>query len=97
MGMIGVLTHHWAKADRVSDAKALLNRNGEAQSRAPGFGSRQTFVSLSDPTKISTMVTWDSNDIYDAWRASPERSVAMAGADELWSQPPESERFEMQD
>ena len=97
MGMIGVLTHHWAKADRVSEAKALLNRNGEAQSRAPGFGSRQTFVSLSDPTKISTMVTWDSNDIYDAWRASPERSVAMAGADELWSQPPESERFEMQD
>jgi heme-degrading monooxygenase HmoA len=95
--MIGVLTHHWAKADRVSEAKALLNRNGEAQSRAPGFGSRQTFVSLSDPTKISTMVTWDSNDIYDAWRASPERSVAMAGADELWSQPPESERFEMQD
>ncbi len=97
MGMIGVLTHHWAKADRVSEAKALLNRNGEAQSRAPGFGSRQTFVSLSDPTKISTIVTWDSNDIYDAWRASPERSVAMAGADELWSQPPESERFEMQD
>jgi heme-degrading monooxygenase HmoA len=95
--MIGVLTHHWAKADRVSEAKALLNRNGEAQSRAPGFGSRQTFVSLSDPTKISTIVTWDSNDIYDAWRASPERSVAMAGADELWSQPPESERFEMQD
>ena len=97
MGMIGVLTHHWAKADRVSEAKALLNRNGEAQSRAPGFGSRQTFVSLSDPTKISTMVTWDSNDIYDTWRASPERSVTMAGADELWSQPPESERFEMQD
>ncbi len=97
MGMIGVLTHHWAKADRVSEAKALLDRNGEAQSRASGFGSRQTFISLSDPTKISTMVTWDSNEIYDAWRASPERSVAMAGADELWSQPPESERFEMQD
>ena len=97
MGMIGVLTHHWAKSDRVSEAKALLDRNGEAQSRAPGFGSRQTFISLSDPTKISTMVTWDSNEIYDAWRASPERSVAMAGADELWSQPPESERFAVQD
>jgi heme-degrading monooxygenase HmoA len=97
MGMIGVLTHHWAKSDRVSEAKALLDRNGEAQSRAPGFGSRQTFISLSDPTKISTVVTWDSNEIYDAWRASPERSVAMAGADELWSQPPESERFEVQD
>ncbi len=97
MALIGVLTHHWAKADKVEEAKALLDRNGEAQSRAPGFGARQTFISLSDPTKISTLVTWDSNEIYDAWRASPERAVAMAGAEELWSQPPESERFEMQD
>ena len=97
MTMIGVLTHHWARTDKVAEAKALLDRNGDAQSRAPGFGARQTFVSLGDPTKISTLVTWDSNEIYDAWRASPERAVAMAGAEELWAQPPESERFEMQD
>ena len=96
MAQIGVLTHHWAKADRVAEAKALLEGNGAAQSRAPGFGARQTFVSLSDPTKISTLVTWESNEIYDAWRASPERAAAMAGAEELWAQPPESERFEMQ-
>ena len=97
MALIGVLTHHWAQGDKVEEAKALLDRNGEAQSRAPGFGARQTFISLSDPTKISTLVTWDSNEIYDAWRASPERAIAMAGAEELWSRPPESERFEMQD
>jgi heme-degrading monooxygenase HmoA len=97
MTMIGVLTHHWARTGKVAEAKALLDRNGDAQSRAPGFGARQTFVSLADPTKISTLVTWDSNEIYDAWRASPERAVAMAGAEELWAQPPESERFEMQD
>ena len=97
MALIGVLTHHWAKEDKVEEAKALLDRNGEAQSHAPGFGARQTFTSLADPTKISTLVTWDTNEIYDAWRASPERAVAMAGAEELWSRPPESERFEMQD
>jgi heme-degrading monooxygenase HmoA len=97
MTMIGVLTHHWARTGKVAEAKALLDRNGDAQSRVPGFGARQTFVSLADPTKISTLVTWDSNEIYDAWRASPERAVAMAGAEELWAQPPESERFEMQD
>ena len=97
MSLIGVLTHHWAKEDKVEEAKALLDRNGEAQSHAPGFGARQTFISLADPTKISTLVTWESNEIYDAWRASPERAVAMAGAEELWSRPPESERFEMQD
>jgi heme-degrading monooxygenase HmoA len=93
--MIGVLTHHWAKADKVDEAKILLDRNGEAQSKAPGFVSRQTLIALADPTKITTLVVWTSNDIYDAWRASPQRTVAMRGADGLWSKPPESERFQV--
>jgi heme-degrading monooxygenase HmoA len=72
-----------------------LDRNGTAQSKAPGFVSRQTLHSLGDPTKITTLVVWTSNEIYDAWRASPERAAAMSGADALWSKPPESERFEV--
>ncbi len=95
--MIGVLTHHWAKPDKIDEAKNLLDGNGLAQSKAAGYGARLTFISLSDPTKISTLVTWDSNDIYDAWRASPERATAMHGADELWAKPAESERFQMAD
>ena len=91
--MIGVLTHHWAKPDRVDEARQLLDRNGEAQSKAPGFVSRQTLVSCSDPTKITTLVVWTTNDIYEAWRASPERAAAMSGAEALWAKPPESERF----
>ena len=93
--MIGVLTHHWAKEDKVEEARRLLDGNGLAQGRAPGFVSRETLYSRSDPSKITTLVVWDSNDIYDAWRASPERTVAMAGAGELWSRPPESERFDV--
>jgi heme-degrading monooxygenase HmoA len=93
--MIGVLTHHWAKADKIDAAKALLDGNGEAQSRAPGFVSRQTLVALTDPTKITTLVVWTSNDIYDAWRASPQRATAMRGADQLWAKHPESERFQV--
>ena len=93
--MIGVLTHHWARPDKVDEASKLLDLNGEAQSRAPGFISRQTLLSRSDPTKITTLVVWTTNDIYDAWRASPERAVAMSGADALWSKPPESERFDV--
>ena len=80
--MIGVLTHHWAKSDKVEEAKTLLDGNGLAQSKARGYGSRLTFISLSDATKISTLVTWESNEIYDAWRASPERAAAMQGADD---------------
>jgi heme-degrading monooxygenase HmoA len=93
--MIGVLTHHWAKADRVDDARKLLDGNGLAQSKAPGFVSRQTLYSIADLTKITTLVVWTSNEIYDQWRASPERAVAMKGAEALWSKPPESERFQV--
>ena len=93
--MIGVLTHHWAKADKIDEARKLLDGNGEAQSKAPGFVSRQTLVALADPAKITTLVVWTSNEIYDAWRASPERTVAMRGAGELWAKHPESERFQV--
>ena len=93
--MIGVLTHHWAKADTIDAARKLLDRNGEAQSKAPGFVSRQTLIALADPGKITTLVVWTSNDTYDAWRASPQRTAAMSGADRLWARPPESERFQM--
>lgn len=91
--MIGVLTHHWAKADRVDEAKRLLDGNGLAQSQAPGFVSRHTLYSTGDPAKITTLVVWTSEDIYDQWRTSRERAVAMKGAEALWSKPPESERF----
>ena len=93
--MIGVLTHHWAKREKIDAARKLLDRNGDAQSKAPGFISRQTLYSLGDPAKITTLVVWDSNEIYDAWRASPQRATAMAGADVLWAKPPESERFQV--
>ena len=91
--MIGVLTHHWAKDSRVEEARALLERNGRAQSRAPGFVSRHELVSLSDSSKISSLVVWESADIYDRWKVSHERVVAMTGAVELWERQPESERF----
>jgi heme-degrading monooxygenase HmoA len=93
--VIGVLTHHWAKPDRIGAARELLDGNGLAQSRFPGFVDRQTLLSLTDPAKITTLVAWESEAVYDAWRASPQRAESMAGADELWARPPESERFEV--
>jgi heme-degrading monooxygenase HmoA len=95
--MIGVLTHHWAGPDKIDEARRLLDGNGAAQSRHPGFVNRQTLLSRDDATKITTLVTWDSNEIYESWRESPARSMAMAGAEQLWARPPESERFDVVD
>ena len=44
----------------------------------PFFVSRQTFIALTDPAKITTVVVWTTNEIYDAWRASPQRAAAGA-------------------
>ena len=67
------------------------------RARRPGFVKRQTLIAQADPAKITTLVVWTSNDIYDAWRASPQRATAMSGADRLWAKPPESERFQIVD
>ena len=57
--------------------------------------SRQNLIALAHAAKITTLVVWTTNDIYEAWRASPQRTIAMSGADQLWVKPPESERFQM--
>jgi heme-degrading monooxygenase HmoA len=96
--MIAILTHHWVKEDKLAEAKVMMDRNAAAQKNAPGFGSRQTLYSQSEPTKVTTLGTWDSNEDYDAWRASPARAAASgSGSEELWARPNESERFHVAD
>lgn len=94
--MIAVLTHHWAKPGMFDEARALLERNGRAQSKAPGFVSRTMGSSMSDPTQITSFVTWESEEIYDRWKASAERAAVMSGAGRLWARPPESQRFQVE-
>ena len=91
--MIAVLTHHWAKLGMFEKARDLLDGNGRAQANSPGFVSRTTVLSMTDPTQITSFVVWESAEIYDQWKVSPERKVTMAGAEEFWSKPPVSERF----
>ena len=93
--MIGVLTHHWAKRESYEQAKTLLIRNGEAQSRASGFVNRTTLYSRSHSRQNTSLVLWESDEIYNNWKSSPERSQSMNGADLLWESPPVSERFDI--
>lgn len=93
--IIAVLTHHWAKDERFAEAREKLDGNGLAQSKAPGFVSRQTFVALEDPTQITSIVIWETNGLYDNWKSSLERAKAMANAELLWSKSPESQRFNL--
>ena len=94
--MIGILTHHWAKPNLIEQAKELLDTNGEAQKLAKGFISRQTLISLSDKTKISSIVAWESEEVYDLWKSSSQRFKIMAQSGSFWAKPPVSERFRIE-
>ena len=93
--MIGVLTHHWAKTGSFNKARIMLDGNGLAQSKAPGFISRVTLLSRENPNQITSIVMWENDEIYDEWKQSKERSLAMRGADSLWDKSPASERFDI--
>ena len=93
--MIAVITHHWAKAEEFQKARELLDQNGFAQSNADGFIYRVTMLSKKDKNQITSVVIWESDEIYDVWKISPERSAVMDEAANLWSKTPESERFDV--
>lgn len=93
--MIAVITHHWAKEEEFQKARELLDQNGFAQSNAGGFIYRVTMLSKKDKNQITSVVIWESDEIYDEWKISPERSAVMDEAAKLWSKTPESERFDV--
>ena len=83
--MIAVLTHHWAKPGMFEKARALLDGNGAAQANSPGFVSRTTVLSMTDPSQITSFVVWESAEIYDQWKGQP-------GAKSPWPEPKTSGR-----
>ena len=93
--MIAVITHHWTKKGEFQKARELLDQNGLAQSNADGFIYRVTMLSKKDRNQITSVVLWESDEIYDQWKISPARSAVMDEASKLWSKPPESERFDI--
>lgn len=93
--MIAVITHHWTKKDKFQKARELLDQNGFAQSNADGFIYRATMLSKKENNQITSVVLWESDEIYDQWKTSPARSAVMDEASKLWSKPPESERFDI--
>ena len=93
--MIAVITHHWAKKEEFQKARELLDQNGFAQSNAGGFIYRVTMLSKKDKNQITSVVIWESDEIYDELKISPERSAVMDKAAKLWSKTPESERFDV--
>lgn len=97
--MIGVLVHHYVRPGREATAQKLIQQNGQAMQRFPGFGGRYTLIGRDNPRKISTLTLWQSGEHRERWMASDARGEIRkqvgAGLDQLWESPPEPEFFDV--
>src|SRR2546422_9898134 len=67
--MIGVLIHHWAKADKTEEAKNLLDGTGLAQSReraAAMKGAEQLWSKPPESERVPRRVTASTRSSYAA-------------------------------
>ena len=93
--MITVLIHYWVKPEHKEELKRLCRESGERQSKYPGFISRQTWVSMDDPLRITTITTWRSKEERDAWWNNPQRLANKQDESYLYTRPDEKEWWEV--
>ena len=67
--MITLVAEHWFKADVMDEALAVFLANDAKLKDAGGLVSRLVLTSREDPTKITTVTTWESHEGYDRFMA----------------------------
>ena len=93
--MITVLVHYRVKPEHEQELKRLCHESGERQSKYPGFLSRQVWVSMDDPLRITTVTSWRSNADRDAWWNDPKRTANKRDESYLYTRPDEAEWWEV--
>lgn len=66
--MITIVAEHDVKPDKLNEAFTIFDNVTETITKAEGFISRQILISKKDPTKITTISTWISQEARDKWR-----------------------------
>jgi heme-degrading monooxygenase HmoA len=67
--MITLVAEHWFKADIAKEAVKFFLANDQKLKDAGGLVSRLVLTSREDPTKITTVTTWESEEGYDRFMA----------------------------
>ena len=62
--MVTLIADHWLRPDGSIEA---FTRNTDRLKSSRGFVSRLVMRSLEDPTKLTTVTTWESREDYDAF------------------------------
>ena len=65
--MVTLIADHWLKAENAERGGDIFSKNTERLKSGKGFVSRLVIRSLEDPTKITTVTTWETREDYDAF------------------------------
>ncbi len=66
--MITIVAEHDVKSGKLDQAFNIFDKITETITKAEGFISRQILISKQDPSKITTISTWISQEARDKWR-----------------------------
>jgi len=66
--MITIVAEHNVKSNKFDEAFKIFDNITETITKAEGFISRQILISKKDPSKITTISTWISQEARDKWR-----------------------------
>ncbi len=79
--MITLVAEHWFKADIAEKAVDVFLANDKKLKDAGGLVSRLVLTSREDPTKITTVTTWEDETGYDRFMAELAKREATRDPD----------------
>ncbi len=66
--MITVIAEHWVKPGQNAKAEKIFTEVSASAKKAPGFVSRYVIVSQQDPSKMTTVTNWKTQNDFDQWK-----------------------------
>lgn len=80
--MVTMITLHVFAAETRDQGITLVTKNTELARKAPGFVSRDLYVSVNDPLKAYSITTWETREDLERFRRNPERPQLVTEGEE---------------
>lgn len=77
--MFIVVVDHFCKPDRLDDAIARVDLNGDQMAELAGFLFRYRLTGTENALRLSTVTAWTDAAAYDGWLARKRAIEAAAG------------------
>ena len=92
--MIAFVSHHYARPEKLEEVQKALHAVGMKMKTYPGFISWVNLEDVNDPTHITAVAYWESEEALDGWDNGPDRGATSA-VESPWSKPVYRVRFKV--